>query len=60
MLIEQCECGGAICSHGNCTRCRYCEHCGPGGREYYEERLADAVELDANRDMSDERDPEWQ
>jgi hypothetical protein len=56
MLIEQCECGGAICSHGTCTRCQYCPHCGPGGREHYEDMLADAIELNANREIGDERE----
>jgi hypothetical protein len=40
MSVELCRCGGAICAHGSCTRCdRFCEHCGAGGRQYYEDRM---------------------
>lgn len=46
-MIEQCRCGGAICSHGRCTRCNFCKHCGTHGREVYEDQLAEA--LDAER-----------
>ena len=42
-MIELCSCGGAICAHGTCTRCQgFCAHCGPGGRQYYED-MADSV-----------------
>lgn len=53
-MIEQCECGGAICPHGLCTRCQWCPNCGAGGRAYYEEQLAESMEnasSDANREM---------
>ena len=42
-MIELCRCGGAICAHGACTRCdSFCEHCGSGGRQYYEDRMEDS------------------
>lgn len=51
-MIEQCQCSGAICAHGLCTRCDRCDNCGAEGRAYYEGQLAGtSAGEDADRGM---------
>ncbi len=57
-MIELCRCGGGICAHGSCTRCdRFCEHCGAGGRQYYEDRMEDSGGSYRDREEEDQFRP---
>jgi len=60
-MIELCKCGGAICAHGSCTRCdNFCEHCGSGGRQYYEDRMEESRGSYDEREEQFEYENKWE